>query len=295
MPSEADSRPLAKLVLLQQACCDSRLGSCAKGTLAVILDACYTSARCFIGPTAIAAIADFNEKSVREAIKDLEAAGYVRTAARTKRSNWIYPNFQHQVRLVTADVASHTKRVHRPAMPDRVLQIAGARARNDMDQAADLAGVDAGHSGCFEPSQRVPTPDEAVIEATTETIKSAPVGTPALLSGQNRRNHARKGSGQTFNEWISGIEPDESPIPETHSVIGYARRIGLPDDMLYLAWEVFRDRYAENPTKRYLDWPHVFRNAIEGNWLKLWYCDQAGSYLLTTAGLQAQRAYAEAA
>lgn len=292
MSNEADSRPLAKLVLLQQACCDSRLGSCAKGALAVILDACYSNARCFIGPTAIAAIADFNEKSVREAIKELEAAGYVRTAPRTKRSNWIYPTFQPQARLVTTDFDNPTKRVHRPAMPDRVLQVAGAQARYDMDQADDIAGVDAGHSGCFEPTQRVPTPDEAVIEAITETIESAPV---VSIAKQGKAKRAHPAKELTFAEWIATIPKDQPCIPDGHSVLAYATRIGLPDDLLDLAWESFRALYEPNERKRYRDWPAVFRRAIEGDWLHLWRCDGPGRYTLTTAGQQAQIAYANAA
>lgn len=58
---------------------------------------------------------------------------------------------------------------------------------------------------------------------------------------------------------------------------------------LHLAWRAFQAKYENNP-KRYADWPRVFQNAVEGDWLKLWRIDQAsGSYVLTTAGHQLDR------
>lgn len=59
--------------------------------------------------------------------------------------------------------------------------------------------------------------------------------------------------------------------------------------MLRLCWIEFRSRYSEPGAKRYKDWRSVYRKAVRGNWLKLWFCNQEG-YTLTTAGLQAQRA-----
>ena len=41
------------------------------------------------------------------------------------------------------------------------------------------------------------------------------------------------------------------------------------------------------------DWRRVFSNAVEGNWLKLWFLDGQGQYQLTTVGHQAKRAHDE--
>lgn len=88
----------------------------------------------------------------------------------------------------------------------------------------------------------------------------------------------------------------ETLIPEDDPVFGYADKVGIPRDFLDLAWPAFRHRYTvQHPEKRYVDWRRVFRNCIEGNWLKLWYVGQDGEYRLTTTGIQAQRAMAEAA
>lgn len=88
-----DSRVLAKLVLLQQGACDPRLDGSAKGVLAVVLDACWREARCFIGPTAIANIVGINERTARRALETLQEAGYLTGQKRNARSSWWQPNF----------------------------------------------------------------------------------------------------------------------------------------------------------------------------------------------------------
>jgi len=88
-----DSCVLAKLVLLQQGACDPRLDGSAKGVLAVVLDACWREARCFIGPTAIANIVGINERTARRALESLQKAGYLAGQKRNARSSWWQPNF----------------------------------------------------------------------------------------------------------------------------------------------------------------------------------------------------------
>ena len=73
-------------------------------------------------------------------------------------------------------------------------------------------------------------------------------------------------------------------------MFGYADEIALPREFLHLAWREFRTRHGDG-SKRYRDWRAVFRRAVRGNWLKLWYL-AADQYQLTTVGLQAQRAHA---
>ena len=91
--------------------------------------------------------------------------------------------------------------------------------------------------------------------------------------------------------WLEAIKAKgEKPIPEADSVFAYAAEVGIPDDMLALAWREFRHRYSQPDAKRYRDWRSVFRKAVRGNWLKLWYLDSQGQYQLTTVGHQAQRA-----
>ncbi|MDR7070524.1 hypothetical protein J2X02_003389 [Pseudoxanthomonas japonensis] len=94
----------------------------------------------------------------------------------------------------------------------------------------------------------------------------------------------------SFDEWMDGIPDNSEPIAADHPIFRWAEQVGIPDDWLYLAWLAFQDRYRGDKTKRYRDWPRVYQNAVQGDWLKLWRFDPAsGGYLLTTAGEQWKR------
>ena len=82
----------------------------------------------------------------------------------------------------------------------------------------------------------------------------------------------------------------EDPIPADDAVFAYAARIALPPEFVALAWAWFKARYAGKKQAGVRGWRQTFRNAVEGNWPKLWYADDAGGWALTTAGKQAQRA-----
>lgn len=96
----------------------------------------------------------------------------------------------------------------------------------------------------------------------------------------------------TLKTWINEAKTKgEQPIPAGDAVFAYAEEVGLPDEYLALAWQEFRHRYSQPDAKRYRDWRAVFRKAVRGNWLKLWYFDSGrNEYGLTTQGHQAIRA-----
>lgn len=90
--------------------------------------------------------------------------------------------------------------------------------------------------------------------------------------------------------WLVTIKAKgEKAIPEDDPVRTYASEVGIPDELMRLAWWEFRKRYSEPDAKRYKDWRAVFRKAVRGNWLKLWHFD-GGEYRLTTVGHQAEAA-----
>lgn len=111
--------------------------------------------------------------------------------------------------------------------------------------------------------------------------------------GKRRRKPNPEGS-TCLRTWLESLKTrQEQPVPPDDPVFAYAQRVGIPREFLALGWRQFRHRYTEqHPGKRYSDWRRVFRNAVEGNWLKLWWLDPAsGQYALTTVGLQAQRSH----
>ncbi len=107
---------------------------------------------------------------------------------------------------------------------------------------------------------------------------------PAVAVGTGGRHSA-----VTFRAWQKAIrESGEKAIPEDDPVFAYAEQAGISLDLVRLAWVEFRNRYSESD-KRYKDWRKVFRNAVRGNWFRLWYATDDGEYALTTQGMQAQR------
>lgn len=120
------------------------------------------------------------------------------------------------------------------------------------------------------------------------TVKGQGIDTPIAPKG------ASKAAAVGLKAWIETIKAKgEKPIPPGDPVLAYADKVGIPRDYLVLAWQQFLHTYTTSRDgKRYRDWRKVFRNAVEANWLKLWYLDgQTNTYGLTTAGHQAQRAH----
>lgn len=108
----------------------------------------------------------------------------------------------------------------------------------------------------------------------------------SLKAPLNPKSASKKSA--TFSSWITALPDGEEAIPADHHVFAYAKRVGIPEEFLALAWTWFERRYS-SVAKRYSDWPKVFRNAVEGNWGKLWWIGDDGAYKLTTAGVQLQR------
>lgn len=120
------------------------------------------------------------------------------------------------------------------------------------------------------------------------------IDNPQPPEGGKRRRKPNPEGSTCLRTWLESLKTrQEQPVPPDDPVFAYAQRVGIPREFLALGWRQFRHRYSEqHPGKRYRDWRRVFRNAVEGNWLKLWWLDPAsGQYALTTVGLQAQRSH----
>lgn len=118
------------------------------------------------------------------------------------------------------------------------------------------------------------------------TVKGQGIDTPIPPEGGKRAGAV------SLKTWTDAVKAKgEKPIPEGDPVFVYADEVGIPPDFLRLAWQEFRHRYSQPESKRYRDWRAVFRKAVRGNWLKLWFLAPDGTYSLTTVGHQAQRAH----
>ena len=90
--------------------------------------------------------------------------------------------------------------------------------------------------------------------------------------------------------WLKSLNGSPA-IPEDDAVFTYAEATGIPLDFLALSWVRFRDDMRDRKTRK-INWRAHYRNAVKGNWYKLWWFTPDGDCKLTTAGEQAKRAAA---
>lgn len=130
-------------------------------------------------------------------------------------------------------------------------------------------------------------PDSTVVHGeepeSPVNIRLGVVVVEGEVGGEGQRTFAR------WSESLNGIEA----VPADHGVFAYAEKVGIPREFLALAWAWFEKTYGQGgrrASKKYKDWPGVFRDAVEGGWPKLWFFDNAtGECRLNAAGLQLQR------
>lgn len=169
--------------------------------------------------------------------------------------------------------------------------------RHSVPQAADCApqgaGADAGNLRVSGDAACQSLYTETSSETThkRKTPHTPQGGQPGSADAPKK---TRKSSGAiAIVEWLTAMkEAGERPIPEGDPLFAWAKTIGLPEDFLLIAWKEFKHQQTEKGGKQ-KDWRAHFRNAVRGNWLKLWWVD-GDTYKLTTAGAQAQK-YWEAA
>lgn len=121
---------------------------------------------------------------------------------------------------------------------------------------------------------------------------------PSLRSGEDAGKPASRKRSEAIslktyleNCKLAGVRP----LPPEHPIRDYCADAQITDEMLQLAWIVFKDRFTtgKDKAKRQKDWPAHFANAVRGRWANLWFTDEKGETNWTSAGLQ-ERAVAEA-
>ena len=98
----------------------------------------------------------------------------------------------------------------------------------------------------------------------------------------------RRGSKVTLKTWLANLEAaGEDALPAADPIFGYAAESKIPEEFLFYAWVAFKQQYLDGD-KKYIDWRATFRNAVRGNWSRVWWIDQEGNYCLSTVGKQIQ-------
>jgi hypothetical protein len=223
--------------------------------------------QCFPSVETLAADTGQNEKTCRRALDAADGTWFTRTPIKLKGRSWRGYNYTL-------------------SMPEGADTVSGTP-----EQGADMVpGPDAsrsGHSGVevrtFEP-QGAGTVSDDLVEAPSKSTKEE---APAADAAVPRKRVAKK---MTLRAWFDSLPQGERGVPETDPIFDYAEKIDLPYDFLVLQWKFFCTKYNDVP-KTYTDWRAVFRNSVRSNWFKLWFLDEAGQYLLTTQGRQAEREF----
>lgn len=140
--------------------------------------------------------------------------------------------------------------------------------------------------------ETVPEP-ETVTESVTNTVTELVTRKELTNEQTNIKTRKRQTGNVTLPDYMKAKkEAGEKVIPEDDPVITYADSVGIPPEYLRICWREFVDQYSDG-LKKYKDWRSVFRKAVRGNWFKLWWIDDQGSYQLTTTGRQALIAHKE--
>lgn len=121
---------------------------------------------------------------------------------------------------------------------------------------------------------------------------------PSLRSGEDAGKPAARKRREDTNlkTYLENCrEAGIKPLPAEHPIRDYCKDAHITDEMLQLAWIVFKDRFTtgKDKAKRQKDWPAHFANSVRGRWANLWHTTEKGETCWTSAGLQ-ERAVAEA-
>jgi hypothetical protein len=141
---------------------------------------------------------------------------------------------------------------------------AGATGRID---AAD------GSHGCGETGRKGATLTVTEPPLTTKRERAIAAQPPPSLA--DKQSKAR-----TLKTYLAECKAGGvRPIPDNHSLRAWAAEACIIDDMLQIAWELFKERYTEaekGKSKQYKDWPATFARAVKENWFKLWFVGDSG-------------------
>lgn len=92
----------------------------------------------------------------------------------------------------------------------------------------------------------------------------------------------------TLREWAAA-RADQELIPQDHPARKFAAAAGIPDGWVALAWHAFAEQHKDGD-KTYKDWGLAFANAVRGNWMKVWFMPEEGTWRLTSVGHALDRA-----
>lgn len=157
------------------------------------------------------------------------------------------------------------------------------------------------HIKGFKAHQVINRPSKTALPVPNPVDTQQPLTESSLTEGKGREGKGKEEKKERekttadrrmeIGTWLASLPEGEMAIPGDDPVFKYADDTGIPLDFLALSWVRFRDDMRERHTRK-TNWRAHYRNAVKGNWYKLWWLSPEGECKLTTAGEQAKRAMA---
>lgn len=198
-------------------------------------------------------------------------------------------NPSHRKLAAECSMGVSTLKRHLAALADRgVLQIIpigqdGVSLPNQYD--LNLEGVGPNRAGGSVQSGLGVGPNRATNQESNQEIEPIP---PKPQRGEVAKVRSKREK-ISFTAFLAACtEAGEKPIRRDDPIFQFAADIDLPREFLLLAWRWFARRHRSSGRLQ-KDWRAHFRDAVRGNWAKLWWCPEGKPCELTTAGVQLQR------
>jgi hypothetical protein len=195
--------------------------------------------------------------------------------ARSEKARW------------AAMVRRHGREEAAREMPEYAARLAtskGSAATSTVQSAtsSDVALLDSAN-GTNSPA---PSPNPSPNPSPTPTSSIPP--TPAT-AGEGKPAR-RKREKVTFTAFVQACrEAGEKPIRPADPIFAFADDARIPREFLELAWREFARKHRDSGRTQ-KDWRAHFRDAVRGNWGKVWYFPGEGEpAALTTVGVQLKR------
>lgn len=263
----------------------------AKAVLVSLADQASDDGECYPAVGTIAQRTCLSERTVQGAIARLQAMGLLRVSlqASRRRTNAYTLTIEASTcprSLSRAQQKAAARQAQEASQTPQQLHPAAAAPRSSctLDPAA------AAPEPSVEPNTNTPIPPaEQGAEGPQAVDPEAPTAAPLPARRKASRTSARAGV-LKLADWLQlCAEEGVKPIPADDPVFDYAEAVGLTREMVALAWQAFkRNRLTSGKSQK--DWRATFRNAVRGNWARVWVLTaDATEAKLSTVGLQLQR------
>ena len=275
-----------------------RIDPSAKAVLVSLADQANDDGECWPAVGTIADRTCLSERTVQGALQRLQQAGWLvcEVQGSRRRTNRYLLDVE---RIYAEQQAAEALKASERALAKTQAQ-GLARAARAAETAAGTPQQLHPRSSCT-PQQLHPHPAAAAPEPKEEPNTNTPIpplqGAEGLEASDREAPrsksspaHVRRAGTLKLAEWLQLCADDGvKPIPADDPVFDYADTVGLSREMVALAWFDFkRKRLASGKGQK--DWRATFRNAVRGNWARVWMLTGAdGTAALTTVGLQLQR------